>query len=252
MTTPLRLPLLLLLCLLATSAQARLLPCPECTNPVSTLARFCPSCGCVIEEILKAEQSRARAAEETTHRWKRAVVELRSDRAAWPGVVVDFPDGRFVLSPLAPLEAVESLVITASATSNNLPYASIELAETAGWVRLAAPSTTVAALALAAPPTNAVPWRVEPLWAGAGTHLVSAAAQPGPDAPLPAAGLAALKWRSVKPAEFRAQSRLLRDARAATRPDTALRVRLKNTTWLTPYLQKQGLQEAERLDKKAS
>jgi hypothetical protein len=232
--------------------EPRLIACPDCGHDVSRRAISCPKCGCPGTAIAAAVYVE-RAANSPL-----PVVQVRSDLGEGFGVVVADHRSTFVILSADLLAGAASLELNTLTKKEAVPYTKLEIAAEAPLVRLAISSSSVHGLPLGSEPSSS------------GTRLLLDTGLPCPlldgqklpfvavldledrvlalvtGAPGTATRAAhdvneATKWLAVQPAEYRAQTALLRSLSSpdSARPLSAAdRERLKSTQWLSPYLKK--------------
>ncbi len=228
---------------------ASLIACPDCGHEVSRRAVACPACGCPGAAI-----TQALLAEELVNR-PLPLVEVRSDIGTGQGVVISDSGFTFVLVGADIVAGASSLELGTLSKKETVSYTRLEIAADAPLVRLAIASDSVRALRLGSGPSSNGTRLL--LKTGTTSSLLDGHQLPAAavldredkvlalitDTPAPAAHDVndATEWLPVQPAEYRAQTALLR---SIPRPDPAHplsaadRARLEATVWLSPYLKK--------------
>ena len=232
--------------------EPRLIACPDCGHDVSRRAISCPKCGCPGNAIAAAVYVE-RAANAPL-----PVVQVRSDLGDGFGVIVADHGSTFVILSADLLAGAASLELNTLTKKEAVPYTKLEIAAEAPLVRLATSSSSVHALPLGSGPSSSgtrllldtgLPC---PLLDGQKLPFVAvldredrvlALVTGVPGAPSRAAHDVneATEWLPVQPAEYRAQTALLRSLSSSdsARPLSAAdHERLKSTQWLSPYLKK--------------
>jgi hypothetical protein len=236
----------------AVAPEPRLIACPDCGHEVSRRAISCPKCGCPGTAIAAAVH-----VERVANR-PLPVVQVRSDLSEGLGVVVADDGSTFVIFSADLLAGASSLELSTLTKKKAVPYTQLEIAAELPLARLATSSGSLRALSLGTGPASSgtrllldtgLPC---PLLEGQKLPFVAvldredkvlALVTGVPGTPTRAAHDVndATKWLPVQPAEYRAQTALLRSfaSHDSAHPLAAAdRERLKSTQWLSPYLKK--------------
>jgi hypothetical protein len=244
---PGRLCAIFLSCILPLSALAELLTCPECTNAVSSLATFCPRCGCPADVIrretaTKPDSTRAEPA-------KSFFVRVKTDAETGFGIGVVQDDETYIVLDQSILYGATALSVSQLATNLSVFYGNLEIAEGRDLARFSTTDTNIAFLAvgisaprpgdrarLSYPVETEAGAGVTSLWTqvvSAGRYRMRVATDNARApvlygvldsrtnlvalAPIRSAGthqdavvLSGTKWKRARPLEFRTQSRMLR------------------------------------------
>ena len=234
--------------------SVRLIACPDCGQDVSRRAVACPHCGSPGEAIAAAVRE-ARAVEFAAR--PRPVVQISTDVGTGLGVIVAEGDGARVLFDAALLAGAQTLSLSTVPKSEPVSYTGLEIATNGPLARLTITTETVARLPLASTSigaassgltatgliipqistADALAPVVAHLDAQGALIAIAPAATGGAFIPVSRA----TRWTAVAPADYRAQTALLRRllrraSEVALTP--ADREALRATTWLTPFLQK--------------
>lgn len=211
--------LIAFLCLPIVLWADSLIPCPDCTAPVSPRAVFCPSCGCPGEAIaecarnLQGEQPRAQD----------QLLRLDTDGQAAFAFPVEMADGFFAVAPLAPLLSAESLTLSFLSTNAIIAYTMPEVAVDAPLVRFpitetnlffwcVAPQQSIPAATLDYSETAGFSFSRESTAhtladVSAATNLISIYVESA-GRRFPQRITDTIKWQRIQPKIFREQSRL--------------------------------------------
>lgn len=233
-----------------TTPESRLIACPDCSHEVSRRAVSCPSCGCpgsAIAQAVRAEQVANRPL---------PVVNIQSDVGAGLGVVLSDAQTTYLLMSADLVAGASSLEVYTVGKKEPIPYTQLEIAADAPLVRLTTTSGSVSPLVFThdpLPPTTGhlletgeiIPHtdgqgRTSIAHLNAENQLIALIISQNGKA-TPHAVSDATQWLTVPPADYRAQTSLLKSAiqSAGTRSlSTAERSQLEATAWLSPFLQK--------------
>lgn len=251
-------------------SHAGLIPCPDCTKPVSARAALCPGCGCPGDAIRTAAQSTQTTQVELPS-FSHSLVRVTSDQGAGVGVCIEANSQLYVLTAQSLLAGAQSLNLMTVLDGQSIPYTSIELANDRGLVRLSVNSTNLHPLAIRAADnadlalvnvvtnnsvalmqTETVSTRLP-----VGTPLLDATTNVimivGTTDGKHADNVASVpSWVPVQPLVYRTQTTLL--YKTGTRPGVnQTRIKqLQETQWLTPYLANQAQTRIKELQEQRS
>jgi hypothetical protein len=234
--------------------SVRLIACPDCGQDVSRRAVACPHCGSPGEAIAAAVRE-ARAVEFAAR--PRPVVQISTDVGTGFGVIVAEGEGARVLFDASLLAGAQTLSLSTVPKSEPVSYTGLEIATDGPLARLTITTEAVSRLPLASTSVGPASSRLTatgliipqtstaeasaPLLAqlDAKGALIAIATTATGGAFIPVSR--ATQWTVVAPADYRAQTALLRRLLSRA-PDAAVtpddREALRATTWLTPFLQK--------------
>ncbi len=238
-----------------TAVAANLTPCPDCEQMVSPRAVMCPHCGCPGDAIKEAVAEREAADMPPP---PKTVVKVTTDQTIGHAVALLQRDSQYIVMDAALLADTSSLAISLLKTGDNIAYQRMQIAPDVPLVRFRIDTEDVLSRP-AAPNADNTPlsWlnikgEATPLsesserpadaiaLVDANEYLVSFLSQIDRSAhyPMPPEQ----EWKDVAPGVFRAQMRLLSAASAAGTPSDADIQVLKNTPWLSPFLEDQARQ----------
>lgn len=132
--------------LVACAYAGDLIDCPDCGSPVSERAIMCPQCGCPASGIFEAVEMKHAAAKLLA---PRPVVKVQSDKATGYAIAVSGNNKRYLVADSALMDGAASLSITLLATNTSVRYLSFQFAKNKPLVRFYTDSTNLVFLDIA-------------------------------------------------------------------------------------------------------
>jgi hypothetical protein len=228
-----------------------LIECPDCEEMVSYRALLCPHCGCPGDAIKEAAAALKAEAEGPV---ALPVAQLTSDHGQGYAVAVTDGEKRFLIMDLTLIGDSSSLTITPLTTNAPLAYWNMQVADQEPLVRFETDATNLLFMAqsmarlseagsgfclvadgsVKEATQNAVLVNAIAV-VDATTNLIAVISGSG-ESIIPLEGVI---WKDVKPAPFRQQLALLKEAdeilkRSEANPE--ILAKLKQTPWLSAYL----------------
>lgn len=237
-------------------SAGNLIDCPDCDQPVSYRALLCPHCGCPGDAIKEAAAALKAEAEGPA---ALPLAQLTSDHGQGFAVAVADGEKRFLVMDMMLIADSSSLTITPLTTNTPLAYWNMQVADREPLVRFETDATNLLFMGQSINQTsetdsgfslmpdgsvteatrNAVPGQNAVAAVDATTNVI-AFVSGGGQRKIPVGGVT---WKDVKPAPFRQQLALLKEAEKALglgKDDPEIAGRLEETKWLSAYLADQA------------